>query len=149
MVDAIEFDCDGPAHNPYSDDGYIVIRHQKNGVLNPGQSLFTEGLYLTKNQRSGNYVNGYILREELKKKPVLNANALDFILDNQYLIPDEIKKRDRNNTLFVFFWGTEYCDRNDGKVYIRYFCYWGGKLRQGIKSLNDDWGPLSPAAVRI
>jgi hypothetical protein len=82
---------------------WTVVEHQKGGLFdwNPSQVE----LYLTDNQKKGERgrrVEGNALKEELKGKPVLNANVLDFLLKNKSLIPEDWwNKR-------VFFWGTIY-----------------------------------------
>jgi hypothetical protein len=94
-------------------------------------------LYVDGKQKNGNK-DGFMLRERLGCKPVLNANVLDFLLRNPQLIPEDWKKDERGNPRRIFFWGTIYCRPNDDP-YVRYMCwddkwgwdvYWLGASRQ-------------------
>ncbi|MFH0874229.1 MAG: hypothetical protein V1846_05330 [Candidatus Komeilibacteria bacterium] len=100
-------------------------------------------LYLDEVQMGGRFINGYKLREKLIGKHVFNANALDYLLANSYLIPREWKGRR------IFFWGTIY--RNSrGVQHVRYL-YWGsdGQWDSGYQSLDIDVDPFSPALVLV
>ena len=99
-------------------EGYdwTVVEHRKMGDYEFNASRI--GLYQSRKQQGNSYLYGNELREELKDKNVLNANVLDFLLDNPYLIPEEWKGKN------VFFWGTIFKDR-DGRCCVSCM-YWDG-----------------------
>ena len=67
----------------------------------------------------------------------MNANVLDYLLVNPYLIPEEWKKDKKNNILYIFFWGTIYRS-SDGNLSVRYL-YWN-KQQWGWGYLRIDYG---------
>ena len=129
-------DCDA---DPFLPDGWKVEEHIKGGQWewNPDQIE----LYLAEGQKNGGYVNGHELRKQLKDKPILNANVLDYLLAHQELIPEEWKGKR------VYFWGTVY-RHSDGNLYVRCL-YWNGRTWDwDVRWLDDDWGGDDPAAFR-
>lgn len=125
-------DCDTL---PFIPDDWEIVEHRKGGKLewNPEKV----SLYLSKIQKTGR-IGGNELRNELTKKPVLNACVLDYLLANPHLIPDEWK--DKN----VFFWGTVYRSRN-GYLYVRYLFWCGGKWYWSTHWLDGGWDSDCPA----
>lgn len=134
-------DCDA---QPYLPDGWFVEEHQKGGQwkFDPKQVNF----YLSKGQQGGKTIEGNKLRKELAKKPVFNANVLDYLFANPHLIPEDWKKDENGNTRYIFFWGTVYRSRG-GYLFVRYLCWDGGAWYWGCW-LDDDWDGFSPAALR-
>ena len=128
-------DCDA---DPYVPDNWEEVEHRKGGKLefDPQKIEF----YLAKNQREKNREGGHDLRKILADKPVLNANTLDYLLANPYLIPEDSKGK------FVFFWGTIYRN-SDGNLYVRYLRWSGGRWGWGYHWLDDNWRDFSPAAL--
>lgn len=98
-------------------------------------------LYLSEKQRGNGRIEGNKLREELKARPVFNANLLDWLLkpENQHLIPKEWKGK------AVFFWGTIY--RTDGRLFVRFLRWHNGGWGWSCCWLVDDRGDVSLAAV--
>jgi hypothetical protein len=132
-------DCDA---DPFIPEGWKVEEHTKGGIFTWDPTAVK--LYLSKKQKGDKRIVGNDLHKELKSKPVLNANALDYLLkpENQHLIPEEWKGK------AVFFWGTIY---RRSYVYLCVRClYWndgawgwsGGWLGGGF----DSYGP---AVVRV
>jgi hypothetical protein len=79
-----------------------VAQHQQSG-----QFLFDPTkikLYLSDVQKDRRYIRGHMLRKELAEIPVLNANALDWLLQNPEFIPEEWKK-DNSYTRAIFSGG--------------------------------------------
>ena len=107
-------DLDANPFIPY--DGCKVEEHQKGGQFRWDASKVA--LYLSKKQRGSSYIDGNKLRDELKGKPVYNANLLGYLLKKPHLIPEEWKGK------FVFFWGTIY-RHSGGDLYVRCL-YWDG-----------------------
>lgn len=131
----IDLDAD-----PYVPDGWKVERHIKGGSFqfDPEQVAF----YLSEKQKKGT-IRGHDLKKELEKKPVFNANLLDYLLAHPDIIPDEWK---RNEFRIIFFWGTEYRDA-DGKLCVRYLCWLGRWVWHGYW-LGSGWDSLHPALLR-
>ena len=128
-------DCDA---DPFVPPGLKVESHHKCGQLEWREGLF--GLYFSELQGSSSAVCGDKLLEELKDKPVLNANVLDYLLKNPQLIPEEWKSK------AVFFWGTIYCDPDDCPC-IRYLYSGNGKPTAFEYWLGEKFTSLSAAAV--
>lgn len=138
-------DCDADPFNPWEKDGWTVEEHQKGGTFTWDASQVE--LYLASGQKNGKVIEGNKLRKELAKKPVLNANVLDYLLKNPHLIPEEWKKDGQGNTRYIFFWGTIYGCR-DGHRCVRYLYWRGGRWGWGGYWLGRDWDGFYPAAVR-
>lgn len=128
-------DCDVA---PYVLDGWKVEEHLKGGQYQWDPSKTQ--LYLSKKQKGG-VVEGNKLRQELAKQPVLNADVLDYLLQNPQLIPEDWKGK------YVFFWGTVY--RNSrGNLYVRYLYWRGDEWRWVYNWLDNNFNNNNPAAVR-
>jgi hypothetical protein len=127
---------------PFVPDGWSVEEHQKGGAYKWDSDTQKDALYLSKGKAGSKYIEGNKLRKELTEKstPVLNANALDYLLANPHLIPEEWKGK------YVFFWGTVYRNR-DGDLYVRCLCWFDGRWDWGYRWLGDDWDGRNPAAV--
>ena len=128
-------DCDA---DPLVPEDWKVEEHRKCGVWTL-DSKHVE-LYLSDAQRAGKFINGAKLHEELRDKPVLNANVLDWLLKHPFLIPDAWKGK------LVFFWGTVYRGPGGG-LHVRCLDWRGGGWywlwgRLGSGSDGDD-----PAAL--
>ena len=145
-VKEIEYviDCDAP---PFVPEGWTMEEHRKGGLfkLEPGKIDTQIKLHLSAAQRDGKVIKGTKLREELKDKPVLNANVLDYLLEHQELIPDDWKKDEKGNSRYIFFWGTIYRD-SDGDPSVRCL-YWRGVVWHWYW-LEHVWREIYPAALR-
>ena len=122
---------------PFCPSNWKVEEHKKGGKIRWTRELFQ--LYLSKKQK-GSAMKGKELRKELKSKPTLNANVLDFLLKNLHLIPEEWKNES------VFFWGTIYRDSDSGNLYVR-FLRWDGRWFWDGHWLGYDWHGDDPAVV--
>lgn len=129
----IDLDAD-----PYVPEKWTVVEHQKGGQLEWDQKKIA--LWLSENQKNGKAIKGHLLREELKGKPVFNANLLDYLLAHPELIPEEWKGKT------VFFWGTFYRD-DDGGLCVRYLYWCGGRWFWSVHWLDFGWSSGRPAAV--
>lgn len=139
-VPAVEhiIDCDA---DPFVPDGWEVVEHHKGGQFKWNKEAQKDALYLSAAQKNGS-IEGNKLRKELVGKPVLNANALDDLLANPHLIPEEWKDK------YVFFWGTVY-RISDGDLFVR-FLYWdvGGWYSSSSWLGVVEWRCVEPAALR-
>lgn len=126
---------------PY--DSWSVEEHQKGGKV---EWPFPVKLYLSPKQKIGT-IEGNDLRAELKDKPVLNANVLDYLLDHPRLIPEEWKKDEKGNTRYIPFWGTIYRDAY-GRLCVRFLYFRGGRWQAGYRWLGGGFDDRLWAALR-
>lgn len=126
-------DCDAA---PFVPPGWTVEEHKKGGLWKWNPRL---RLHLLEKQEDGD-MKGAVLRISLANLPTLNANVLDYLLDNPDLIPDEWRGK------YICFWGTVYRHPH-GYLFIRYL-RWDG-LRWGWDGywLEDCFSTVSPAAL--
>ncbi len=143
-VHAIDCDTD-----PFTPDGWKVEEHKKGGLVKIERredELYIDEkkieFYLSRRQMGDKSVEGNQLREEVSKKPVLNANVLDYLLAHPELLPDSWKL----DGGLLFFWGTVYRD-SDGGLYVRCLYLSGGRWDWNTHWLDDRWGVRYPAAV--
>lgn len=129
-------DCDA---DPFIPDGCSVVEHRKGGMWKWDPKKVA--LYLSKGQQDGGWISGDKLRKELEKKPVLNANVLDYLLAHPHLIPEEWKGK------AVFFWSTIY---RGGSGDLRVRClYWvGDRWDWSYDWLDGVWHVGNPAVLR-
>lgn len=126
--------CDA---EPFIPPGFSVEEHKRGGLFkfDPAKG----SLYLSEKQNNGR-ISGHDLRTELRGKPVMNANVLDWLLDHQEFIPEEWKGK------AVFFWGTIY--RNSGdKLVVRYLYWNGSKWNSHCNWLDIGFDSDNPAAL--
>jgi len=124
--------------------GKVVIEKCANGLLYiDGRKVI---LHRVVRQMNGKSIVGHELRKELDGKPVLNACILDFLMGNLGFIPEDWKKDDAGNTIYIFFWGTIFRGSN-GSLYVRYFYFRDGEWQRFYDWLNRDWDGDYPAAL--
>ena len=118
--------------------GFRIEQHLRSGEFFWDSSKIK--LYLCEKQKKDS-IGGHKLRQKLQGKAVLNANVLDYLLANPYLIPKDWKGK------FVFFWGTIYANPH-GILYVRYLC-WGSDRRWiwNNHCLGDDYNNKCPATL--
>lgn len=124
---------------PFIPDGWTVESHDTSlGKFewNPQEV----SLHLEPEQEKSCLV-GTELQKRLKDKPVLNANVLDYLLKNPYLIPEEWKGK------YVFFWGTIYRN-SSGNLYVRCLYFDGDRWDWYDSWLDRRFDSLDPSAVR-
>ena len=129
-------DCNA---NILDSKGWQVVGHQRGGII-PLAGLILD-LYLDEGQQNGRLINGHALREAFKGKKVLNANALDFFLENPSLIPEEWKGKD------ICFWGTIYRYKN--RLYVRCLRFLGGRWYDCYRWLDLIWSNDDFAVVCV
>ncbi len=122
--------CDA---DPYLPNGWSVEEHQKGGQFSFNPTKVE--LYLSKKSIVGND-----LRKEIKSKKVLNANVLDYLLDQPELIPDDWKEK------HVFFFGTIYRDSGDN-LYVRCLHWHGSRWLWNYYWLISSFHSDDPVAV--
>lgn len=118
------------------DKGFAIQSHSGMGKIEWNPKKIE--LYISEKQKMG-YINGNDLRKELKRKPVLNATVLDWLLEHPKEIPKAWKEK------YVYFWGTIFRDA-DGNLCVK-FLYWdGGGWNWGYGWLVNVWRGSDPAA---
>jgi hypothetical protein len=122
---------------PSVPDGWWLVEHQKGGKFEWNSSNVK--LHVSPSQQ-GNGIEGNQLREELKGKNPYNANLLDYLLNNQDLIPEQWKGKS------VYFWGTVYRDSDD-RACVRCLCRHHGEWRWHYGWLDSHFIGSEPAAV--
>jgi len=129
---------------PFVPEGWQVVEHKKGGQWKWDSNAVQ--LYLSDGQKDGKYVKGDKLREEIKGKPVLNANVLDYLLAHPELIPEDWKKDEKGNTLFIHFWGIIYRDPLGG-LCVRCLDWHGSRWLWDCDWLGGGWGSGDPVAL--
>lgn len=132
-------DCDA---KPLVPEGWTVEEHRRYRKL--AWDATKVQLYLSWRQKGEGYlgfIKGRTLQKELKDRPVLNANVLDWLLGHTHLIPEEWKDK------WVYFWGTIYRDRF-GDLRVRYLRWYDGRWWGHHDWIAFDWDDECPAAVR-
>jgi hypothetical protein len=102
-------------------------------------------LFLSKNQQGDKTIKGHELRKEFAKKPVCNANLLDYLVEHPELIPEDWKLDKKGNTRSIYFWGTIYRGL-DGRLYVRHLYFHEGLWQSDNDGLAADWYSYDPAA---
>lgn len=123
--------------------GKVVIEKRADGLYIDGKKVI---LHRSTRQMNGKSIVGHELRKELDGQPVLNACIQDFLMANQGFIPEDWKKDDAGNTIYIFFWGTIFRG-STGNLCVRYFSFRGGKWQQYDYWLSRDWYGHDPAAL--
>lgn len=132
----IDLDAD-----PYVPEDWTVEEHRKGGEFK--FDLKKIELYLADGQKKGRSIFGSALQAELRNKPVLNANVLDWLIDsNQHRIPKEWRYK------FIFFWDTIYRDAS-GSLAIRCLSWNGSQWTWDFRWINVHWLNEHPAALFV
>ena len=101
-----------------------------------------------KQKKKEGSVCGMELWKEMEKLPVFNANLLDYLIGNPYLIPEEWKVTSSGEIRYIFFWGTTFLDE-DSRICVACL-YWNGYYwDKGYKFILTDWLSNEVSAVRV
>lgn len=113
-------DCDT---EPFIPEYWRIETHMDGGQVKVNtEVVLSIKLYQDECQKQTLRTDGFVLLENLKTMPVLNANVLDHLLVHRGLIPDSWK------SLSVFFWGTIYLD-SAKDYFVPFLCF---DKREGI-----------------
>lgn len=126
-------------------EGWVVVERRDDGLYVNNRKVV---LHLSRRQQNGKWLTGYELREELVNKPVLNANLLDALYGNRYLIPEDWKKDEQGNIRHICFWASVY-RRADGSLCVRSLYFYGGAWYRSYDWLDDDWLGSHPVALLV
>jgi len=133
----IDLDAD-PVYVP---EGFEVIEHIKGGFMAWTPHKPQIELYLPEAQRKG-IVPGEKVLEALENYDgtIVNANALDFLIDHAaaspWVIPEEWKNMEMQRTKHILFWGTQY--RYEGGICVRTL-EWSADARQPVWKTGYCW----------
>lgn len=141
MKKKIYINCDKTPKIPHTN--WSIESHKKQGKIlwEPEKISF----YLSDKQKTDRII-GNDLQKGLEDKPVLNANVLDFLLENPHLIPESWKQDEQDRTRYIFFWGTIFRG-SDEYLVVRDLCWGGGGWFSGCGWLDYGFDGQSPAAV--
>ena len=126
--------------DPIVPEGWAVEEHQWGGKI-PWRNAAKVYLHVSGRQNSSEWHRGHNLRIELEGEPVLNANVLDYLLENPFLIPESWKGN------CVFFWGTIYRFR-DNMLLVRCLYWKNNGWSSNCGWLGGVWDATCPAAMR-
>ncbi len=144
-------DFDSPARLPFN--GAVLEVHQGSGIVTlerkadggylNGKKL---GLFLSEGQKNGSK-RGHDLRTELEARGHnVSAKVLDACVEHPEFWPDEWKKDEKGNTLYVFFWDDIFRRPANGDLYVRYGYWGGGKVVSSYDWLDYKWNSSNPSA---
>lgn len=105
--------------------GWELIRHDQCGKI----KWETENVsfYVVPDlQENGKKIRGYGVRRMIEEMPVLNINAMRYLLRRQCLIPKKWRGK------AIFFWGTIFRDHNHNLIV--YYMFWEDKYKQWQES---------------
>jgi hypothetical protein len=150
-----EIDLDADPTLPFN--GTIVKKHLKEGKVviekraDGGAYVNSKKLALRRSNRQLNdeSIRGTELCVEIEGQQwaVHNATLLDFFKANPQFWPDEWKRDEAGNTIYIFFWGSEFLRPANGGVCIR-FGYWeGDAVVSNCNGLGFHWNANYPAVV--
>ncbi len=131
---ALIINTDAP---PFCPEGWTVEKHVGIGEIEWHTAL---AVLFTVNGQQGSGVDGHRLYEALGKEVNLNATVLDFLLENQHLIPEEWKRH------YLFFWGTLYRDK-DRRACVRFLYHDLDQWKWYYRWLVISWNATHPAVL--
>lgn len=131
-------DCDA---QPFVPDGWTVEKHQKGGAFKWDKYSQKNARYFSDGCRNGRAINGNELLEDLAGGSVLNANALDYLLENPHCIPEGWEDE------YVCFPGTEYLD-SDGNLCVRILYKGSASWKWASLRLDRYWPDSHTVALR-
>jgi len=92
-------------------------------------------LYFPKTHGRASFYQADKILTHLKRKPVLTANVLDYLIDHPQCISEEYKN------FSILFWGTIYQEISTGYLYVRYlYKNSANHLTTGLHKIGHSWG---------
>ena len=147
-------DLAAPPRLPF--DNAEEVKHVGKGVveieLRSDDNLYIDGkkvvLPLSERQMDNKRIVGNELRQELEDgtQVLLNSNVLDYLYDHPELFPEHWKKNERDETLYIFFWGSIFRNPSNGDLYVRYLYWDDGELDRRCSWLDFVWYRRLPSA---
>jgi len=155
-ITAIQVDLGKAPEMPATVYSGWVKEHRGTGMATlecRGGDLYLGGrkviLYQPERQRSGKFVRGSELREEIVAREVLNANVHAALFTHPQLIPEDWKVDEQGRTRIIDFWGTTYrldaSDETERTICDLYFL--NGRWQRYYEGLIQQWTTQRWAAV--
>jgi hypothetical protein len=123
--------------NPMTPEGWTVDKHTKGGKFEWDHTKLA--LYRSQKQKTSG-ISGHELLKKLEEQTVLNANALDYLIANQELIPKSWEG------WTIPFWGTIYV-QSDGYLCVRFIKLYGDNWNWQRYRLDNDFDVSEPAVI--
>ena len=137
---------DGATVKKHIGGGKATIEKRVDGVYLNGKKLV---LRRSDRQLNGKCIQGHNLLVEIEGQQwvVHNATLLDFFLKNPQFWPDDWKKDEAGNTIYIFFWGTQFLRPSFGSVCVRYGYWHGETVVSDYDWLGNSWHARNPAVA--
>lgn len=143
--------------DPSCDSHFRIEKHKKMGefeVERKSGELYVHKrkleLYLSESQENNKLITGDELRKELQVQDqvALNANVLDWFLDNEHMIPENFKDRGDNGVIrHIYFWGTIYRHCKKGTFYVRCLCWKSEQWKSYYKIVGNNMNNQDPSLI--
>jgi hypothetical protein len=131
-------DCDA---EPFIPVNWSVEEHQRGGKFPWNTDVQKKALYFSRRQLNGRHIEGFLLRDELRGKPVMNACGLEYLLANRHQIPEGWEDK------CIPFWATIYRS-STGLLCVRCLRLVGGRPEGwDANYLGYDFNGACPAAL--
>jgi hypothetical protein len=134
---------DGAVPEVHRGTGIVKLEKKADGVYLDGKKL---SIFLSEGQKNGRVVGKVLCTELEVRGNNVSAKVLDTFVEHPELYPEEWKKDEKGNTLYVFFWDDIFRDPADGDLYVRYGFWVGGKVVSLYYWLDNDWLSIHPSA---
>ncbi|MES2224699.1 MAG: hypothetical protein V4478_01795 [Patescibacteria group bacterium] len=150
MQDTVEkehiIDLDADPITPY--ERMTVIEHTKGGQFMWDPKKIQLFLHDLQKEENGISLSEAVrFHAEVNSRQVFNANLLDYLLDNQHLIPEEWRANADGTKRYVCFWGTRYVMYRLISA-IRYMHFEGGVWYSSyFGCVGKRWDAHCPAAI--
>jgi len=128
------------SHKP---DGVVAVERRPDGLYVDAKKVV---LFRSELQTDG--VQGPQLYDELFEKAVLNANVLQFLIQNPEFIPEspDWKKQGEEADVMIYFWGTLFGHPN-GDHCVSHMEWNGASWTWSCSSIQNWWLENQPAAL--
>lgn len=124
--------------------GVVKLERRADGLYLNDKKL---GLFRSRKQKKGSSVGGHDLRKELKGRGNnVSAKVLDYLVAHPELWPEEWKKDEDGNTLYVFFWDDIFRSPAHGGLCVRCGDWHDGEVVSFYDWLDGGWHGNDPAA---
>ena len=134
-------DCESTPRIPVK--GWKLLKHNRNGIRKWSSDLVE---VVTNKGQHGRLFSGEEYYNEIKSLAHANINLMDYLLENQYLIPKSWENGLKGNNRPIFFWGTIFLDVNEKKV-VSYMLFDGNHWLQNYLWFDETWASNYSMAI--
>lgn len=134
---------DGAAVVTNKGGGWVTVQKRDDGLYVDGHKVI---LHRSERQKDNKVIGGYELRNEVMNLLVLHPNIMDALYEYSHLTPEDWKKDENGNIIFIYFWETTFSDPG-GSVCVRCMCWSSGAWGRRCRWLSSGWRSYGPAAV--